>query len=150
KLGWLPLHATSSQSDRQLVWKLWSEKYPLTACRIAGSLLTIRIKPVLPMSRSIDPVPLRLPARLKMRREFGIGAFVGCEQQPFQIGNKVALLEFSRSSLSFSSLVNGSRASADRSIGGIAMVVRIAMVMIIENRVWLSTPMERPIVATIT
>ena len=56
----------------------------------------------------------------------------------------------SRSSRSFSSLLSGSRASAARSIGGIAIVVRIAMVTIIENRFWLSTPMERPMVAMMT
>ena len=44
----------------------------------------------------------------------------------------------------------GSRLSAQRSIGGIAMVVTIAMVTMRVNRFWLSTPIDRPMVATIT
>src|SRR5215475_13376716 len=86
-----------------------------------------------------------------MGRELCIEAFVGHEQQPFEIGDKTVFLEFiSLSSLSFSSLVSGIRASAVRSIGGIAIVVRIAMVMIIENRFWLSTPTDSPIEAMMT
>ena len=56
----------------------------------------------------------------------------------------------SRSSRSFSSLRIGSRASAQRKVGGMASVVRIAMVTIIVNRFWLSAPIDRPMVATIT
>ena len=56
----------------------------------------------------------------------------------------------SRSSRAFSSSLSGRRDSASRSIGGIAMVVRIAMVTIIENRFWPSTPIDRPMVAMMT
>ncbi len=56
----------------------------------------------------------------------------------------------SRSSRSFSSLRIGSRLSAQRSIGGIAMVVITAMATIRVKRFWLSTPIDRPIEATIT
>ena len=56
----------------------------------------------------------------------------------------------SRSSRMRSFLRIGSRLSAQRSIGGIAMVVMTAMVTIIVNRFWLSTPIDRPMVATIT
>ena len=44
-----------------------------------------------------------------------------------------------------SSSVIGSRASAQRSIGGIAMVVTTAMATIMVNRFWLSAPIDRPI-----
>jgi hypothetical protein len=56
----------------------------------------------------------------------------------------------SRSSRSFSALAIGTRARAQRSIGGIAMVVATAMATIMVKRFWLSAPMDRPIVATMT
>jgi hypothetical protein len=43
KLGGVPVHLNSLQLETQLVGKLWSEKYPLTVCRIDRSLLTIKI-----------------------------------------------------------------------------------------------------------
>ena len=56
----------------------------------------------------------------------------------------------SRSSRCFSSLRIGRRASAQRSVGGMAMVVITAMVTIMVKRFWLSAPIDRPMVATIT
>ena len=56
----------------------------------------------------------------------------------------------SRSSRSRSSSVIGTRASAQRSIGGIAMVVTNAMATIMVNRFWVSAPIDRPTVATMT
>ena len=43
KLGSVVVFFDLLQLDTQLVGKLWSEKYLLTACRIAGSLFTIII-----------------------------------------------------------------------------------------------------------
>ena len=42
------------------------------------------------------------------------------------------------------------RASAQRSVGGMAMVVITAMVTIMVNRFGLSAPIDKPMVATIT
>src|SRR6516164_118421 len=56
----------------------------------------------------------------------------------------------SRLSRRRSFLRNGRRLSAQRSMLGIAVVVTIAMVTIRVNRFWLSRPVERPSVATIT
>ena len=42
------------------------------------------------------------------------------------------------------------RASAQRSVGGIAMVVITAMATIMVKRFWLSAPIDRPMVAMIT
>jgi hypothetical protein len=43
KLGSVVVFFNLLQLDTQLVGKLWSEKYLLTVCRIAGSLFTINI-----------------------------------------------------------------------------------------------------------
>jgi hypothetical protein len=43
KLGSVVVFFDLLQLDTQLVGKLWSEKYLLTVCRIAGSLFTINI-----------------------------------------------------------------------------------------------------------
>ncbi len=56
----------------------------------------------------------------------------------------------SRSRRSFSSLLIGTRDKPQRSIGGIAMVVTNAIATIIVKRFWLSAPIDRPILATIT
>ena len=56
----------------------------------------------------------------------------------------------SRSSRARSSSRSGSRPKAQRSIGGIAIVVTTAMATIMVKRFWLSAPIDRPIVATIT
>ena len=42
------------------------------------------------------------------------------------------------------------RASAQRSVGGMAMVVITAMATIMVKRSWLSAPMDRPMVAMMT
>ena len=53
-------------------------------------------------------------------------------------------------SRSFSPLRMGTRAKAQRNIGGIAMVVMIAMVTMMVKRSCVSAPIERPMLATIT
>ena len=56
----------------------------------------------------------------------------------------------SRSSRAASSGLIGSRPSAQRSMGGIDIVVTTAMVTMVVKRSWLRTPIESPIVATMT
>ena len=85
-----------------------------------------------------------------VRGEFGVGAFVHRQQQSLEICDEALLFELLALQPCLSSLLSGSRDNAARNIGGIAMVVRIAMVTIIENMFWLSTPIESPMVAIIT
>src|ERR1700722_5748046 len=58
KLGSVPVDFNSLQSDTQRARKLWSEKYPLTVCRIARSLLMIRIKSIHPVSWFMSSIPM--------------------------------------------------------------------------------------------
>ena len=67
-----------------------------------------------------------------------------------RLGTKFFSSSASRSRRCFSSLRIGSRASAQRNVGGIAMVVITAIATIIVNSVWLSIPIDRPMVATTT
>ena len=86
-----------------------------------------------------------------MRGEFPVGAFVDREQQPLEIGDEALVLELPPApAVPFPPCRAAAACSAERSIGGIAMVVRIAMVTIMENRFWLSTPIDRPMVAMMT
>ena len=83
-------------------------------------------------------------------REFAVGAVVGGQQQAFEVGHEVLASSSSRSRRMRSFLRIGSLFSAERAIGGIAMVVTIAMVTMRVNRSRLSTPIDKPMVATIT
>ena len=81
-------------------------------------------------------------------RPFALSSTASKRRSSF--GTKPRCSISSRSSRCFSSLRIGMRASAQRSIGGMAMVVITAMVTIMVKRFGLSTPMDRPMVATIT
>ena len=96
----------------------------------------------------IERVPAIMPATREPNWPLGLSSTAtsrrsSCDTKP------LACIS-SRSSRSFSSLRIGRRPSAQRRVGGIASVVTIAMVTIIVNRSWLSAPIDRPMVATIT
>ena len=88
------------------------------------------------------------PASREANLPFGLSSAASSRRSRF--ATKPLASNSSRSSRSFSALRIGTRASAQRSIGGIAMVVTTAMATIIVNRFWLSAPIESPMVATIT
>ena len=93
-------------------------------------------EPAIKPARRDAKRPLALPSTAsRMRSRFGTKAFFSYS---------------SRSSRAFSSRRNGSRASAQRSVGGIAMVVINAIATIIVNRFWLNSPIASPMVATMT
>ena len=93
-------------------------------------------------------VPASRPATCAANFALALSSTASSSRSRFATNPFSSISSFS--SRAFSSLPSGSRFSAARSIGGIAIVVRIAMVTIIENRFWLSTPIDRPMVAMMT
>ena len=85
------------------------------------------------------------------RGELAVGAAVDGEQQALEVRHEAAWLRAPRArAAAFPPCGAAAARSAQRSIGGIAIVVITAMATIIVKRFWLSTPIDRPIVATIT
>ena len=96
----------------------------------------------------IERVPAIMPATREPNWPFGLSSTATSRRSSF--GTKPLASISSRSSRSFSSLRIGSRDSAQRKVGGMASVVSTAIATIIVNRFWLSAPIDRPTVATIT
>ena len=104
----------------------------------ASSMIVVGLSPepaITPASREAN-LPWALPSTTSSRRS--------------RFGTKPRASSSSRSSRSRSAWRSGSRRSAQRSIGGIAMVVIIAMATISVNRFLLNTPADSAIEATIT
>src|SRR6476646_9272339 len=93
-------------------------------------------------------VPAKSPARDATKLPFGLSSTATSRRS--RLETKPRASNSSRSSRSFSALRIGTRDKAQRSIGGIAMVVATAMATIIVNRLSLSAPIDSPMVATIT
>ena len=93
-------------------------------------------------------VPASMPATREANLPFGLSSTAINRRSRFD--TKPFSSCSSRSSRCFSSLRIGMRDSAQRSVGGMAMVVMIAMATIMVKRFWLSAPIDRPMVAMIT
>src|ERR1700729_766114 len=80
----------------------------------------------------------------EVRGELPICTIVGSQEEALHIGHKASFVEFFALKAESFSSPSGIRASAQRSIDGIAKVVMTAIATIIVKRFWLNTPMERP------
>ena len=86
----------------------------------------------------------------EMGGELAVGAVVDDQQQALQVRDEALGLELLALQPLLLGLAERHPRQAQRSIGGIAMVVTNAMVTIMVNRFWLSAPIDSPMVATIT
>ena len=82
--------------------------------------------------------------------QLSAGAGIDRDEQAFDVGHEPPRLECLL--VQAHRLLGGERKrpSAQRSIGGIDMVVTTAIATIVVNRFWFSTPIDNPIEATIT
>ena len=93
-------------------------------------------------------VPASKPAMREANLPLALSSTASRSRSSF--GTKPLASISSRSSRCFSSLRIGSRAKAQRSVGGMAVVVITAMATIMVKRFWLSAPIDRPMVAMMT